>query len=226
MVGLIRYNRERGRSRPQIESFCGVTALTADLYDPEGRGGKKVVGQLRKLERVYRKTGVSRVILPEHFPYRDGFTLVRPVDPRPFYRAMADLLLLGVLERKGIRPGRARATLAGPRLCPELRVAAERLCPIVRELKIDVPGEEGEDFARYLQHEYGIPVIPHGMAADAVISFGGTGGEADLDLWDGSGIRFGMEGIALPQEIGQSVLTLLWERGRVKRELLRVINLP
>lgn len=226
MVGLIRYKRERVKSRPQIESFHGINVLAADLYAPEEGRQKRVERRIRKLEKFFCEAEISRVIVPERFPYREQFSLVRPVSPRPLYRAMADLLALGVLERKGIRPGEARAALAGPRLCPELRAAAERLCPVVRELRIDVPGKEGEDFALYLQYEYGVPVVPRGMAADAVISFGETGEEADLRLWDCSGIRLGAEGVELPEEIEQPMLALLWEQGRVKREKIRVINLP
>lgn len=226
MVGWIRYSRGGGRSQPQTEVLYGMTVLTMPFYEPDGSRQKRVERSLRKLEQAFRRAGISRVIVPDNFPYRDCLGLIRPVGPMPLYRAAADLLTLEVLHRKGIPPGGARAVLAGPRLCPELCGAAERLCSVVRELRIDVPGEEGEDFSRYLQHEFGVPVIPRTVSVDAVIAFGETGEPSDLRLWGEGGIRLGAEGLELPEEIGQPVLALLWERGRVKREKLRVINLP
>ncbi len=226
MVGRIQYKRERGRSQPRSESVCGLTVLTVDLCEPEGLGQKKLDRRIRKLEQTFRGAEISRVIVPNSFPYCEQLTLVRPVDPMPFYRAAADLLVLDLLRQKGIPPGVAKAALAGPRICPELCAAAERLCRTVRKLRIDVPGEEGADFSRYLQYEFGVPVVPRTAAVDAVVAFGETGEEADLCLWGKSEVCLRVEGVELPEEIEQSVLALLWEQGRVKREQIRVTNLP
>ena len=226
MVGWIQYRKGRGRSRPQTEVLSGMTVLALPFYEPEDLGQKKLTRRIRMLEQAFRRAEVSRVIVPDDFPYRDHLGLIRPVEPMLLYRGAADLLVLEILRRRGIQPGGARAALAGPRLCPELCGAAERLCAVVRELRIDVPGEEGEDFARYLQHEFGVPVVPRRLAVDAVIAFGETGEPSDLCLWGSPGIRFGVEGVELPEEIAQPVLELLWEQGRVEREELQVINLP
>lgn len=226
MVGRIQCRAQRGRSRPQTESLCGLVVLTAGLYAPENVGRELPARRIRTLERLFCRAEIRRVILPDRFPYRERLSLIRPVDPMPLYRATADLLALELLRKKGILLREARAALAGPRLCPELCAAAERLCPTVREVRIDVPGEEGERFARYLHREFGVPVVPRTAAAHAVIAFGQTGGAADLCLWGESGIRLGAEGLSLPEGIDQPLLALLWEQGRVKRESLRVRNLP
>lgn len=226
MVGWVQYRKGRGRNGSQTEVLAGMTVLALPLYEPDGADRKKLERRIRKMEHTFRREEVSRVILPDDFPCRDRLALVRPVNPILLYRGVADLLTLELLRRKGIPPGGARAALAGPRLCPELCGAAERLCADVRELRIDVPGEEGEDFARYLQYEFGVPVVPRTAAADAVIAFGETGEAADLCLWGEPGIRLSVEGMKLPENVEQPVLELLWEQGRVKREKFRVINLP
>ena len=226
MVGWIQYKSERGRSHPQTEVISGITVLALPFYEPDGLGQKKLKRRIRKLEQSFRRAEISRVIVPEQYPYRDCLTLVRPVDPMPLYRAVADLLVLDILKRRGISPGEARVALAGPRLCPELCAAAERLCRNVRELRIDVPGEEAGDFMRHLRYEFGVPVVPRTVAVDATAAFEKCGEAADLQLWGDCRIRLRSEGIELPEKIEQSVLALLWEQGRVKREKLRVINLP
>jgi hypothetical protein len=203
-----------------------MTVLAIPFYEQEGLGAKKLTRRIRTLEQTFRRAEVSRVIVSDDFPYWDRLALVRPVSPVPLFRGVADLLMLDLLRRKGIPPGGARAALAGPRLCPELCGAAERLCTTVRELRIDVPGEKGERFARYLQYEFGVPVVPRTAAVDVAITFGETGEAADLCLWGSPKIRLGVEGVNLPEEIAQPVLALLWEQGRVKREELQVINLP
>lgn len=226
MVGWIQYRRGRGQSRLQSEILSGMTVLALPFYEPDGLSRNRLDRRIRMLERAFRRMEIGRVIVPDDFPYRDRLELIRPLEAMPLYRAVADLLVLDILDRKGISPGRARAALAGPRLCPELCEAAERLCTVVRELRIDVPGEEGENFTRYLQHEFGIPVIPRMVTVDAAIAFGETGYPSDLRLWGKQEIRLSAEGVRLPTEIEQPVLALLWEQGRVKREELRVINLP
>lgn len=57
-----------------------------------------------------------------------------------------------------------------------LFAAAERLCPQVRHLVVDVPGE-GEELAAWLREEYGAAVLrPGGAAPDVTLAFG-PGGE-------------------------------------------------
>ena len=222
MIGLIRYSTDRGRGQGQTEMVCGVSVLTCVLYE-NGKGEER---RLRKLEQLLLRSSVSRVILPESFPHRTLLERLRPVDPMPLYRAAADLLVLKLLDSKGVPPSEAAAVLAGPRLCPELCAAAHLLCPTVRRLRIDVPGEEGADFSRDLRRKFGIAMLPPTADADVTAVFGPTCGAADLKLYGSSQIRMSANGIEPPEGIEQPVLQLLWERGRIRREDLRVINIP
>ncbi len=222
MVGQIKFCGERGRSRGEVETIGGLSVLTCGLYD-RGKGTER---RLRRLEQLFRRAEVTRVILPDGFPHRDRLELMRPVDPMPLYRGAADLLVLKVLERKGVPPQTALAALSAPSLSPELCAAARNLCRSVRRLRIDVPGEEGEAFSYRLHREFGIPILPSTAPVDASAAFGDTGATSDLRLYGQSGIRLRAEGLDLPEEIEQPVLQLLWERGIIKREQLQVINLP
>lgn len=230
MVGRIRYVRERGRISSEMEYICGITVLAVTFCEPKKRTSQAVGRRVEKVERIFRKAGVTRVILPADFPHAQWLKQVQAVDSLNLYRCAADLLTLNLLARRGIAPHAARVALAGSRLCPELCEAARRLCCTVRELRIDVPGEEGELFAQRLQREVGLPVLPVSADADVTVSFGPTDRRADLSLWGKepglNGVRLKAKDIELPPEIEQPVLALLWEQGRLRRESLRVVNIP
>lgn len=80
------------------------------------------------------------------------------MDPEPFCQAIAVPLALAALRRAGILRVRATVALSGPRVSRPLFAAAERLCPQVRHLVVDVPGE-GEELAAWLREEYGAAVL-------------------------------------------------------------------
>ena len=148
------------------------------------------------------------------------------MDALPFYRAVADLLALGALETAGLRPEQASVALSGPRLCPELRAAAERLYPQVRGLVINVPGE-GAAYAAWLHRRYGLPVCPP-ERADVTVAFGpgGVHRGVALDLYEEgrnlAGMTVTAPELALPGECEEQLLAALWEQGGLKREKLRV----
>ena len=228
MVGRIKYVRGRGRLCSEIEYLYGLTLLSVTLCEPDGLRPRKLERRLEKAERIFRTAEVARVILPSGFPHADGLKQVQPVETLTFYRCMADLLALDLLARRGIDPRSAKVALAGPRLCPELCDAAKRLCRTVREVRIDVPGEDGELFSQLLQREFGLPVLPRTAAADVTVSFGPAVPAADLDLWGKepglNGVRLRAKGLELPPEIEQPVLALLWERGSLRRDGVDVVN--
>lgn len=223
MVGLVRCVGERGRSRPAVERWGGMELLAAALYAPEGLPERRLERRLETLERTLRRAGVRRVVLPAAFPYAGRLRGLESVEPLALYREAADVLALGWLAGRGIPPERGRVALAGPRLCPELRQAAERLCRRVREVRVDAPG--GEDYARALQREYGVPVVPPAAPADVTVAFGPTAQAAALRLYGGApclgGLRLTGEGLDLPPELEGPLLALLWERGSLRRERLR-----
>lgn len=225
MVGRLVLARERGRSRLEEDRLGPLAALRWTVFEPDGLKPWQLGRRLRRAERALTRAGAARVVLGADFPYRDRLTLLRPVDPLPMLRACADVLALGALEAEGIDPRRGRVALSAPRLCPELEGAAERLCPRVRGLVIDAP--VGEDYARYLQAKFGLPVSPVTAGADVTAAFGSGGGRWGrcVELYEGgtlNGLELGAEEVELPPDCADQVLALLWERGEVRREGLRV----
>lgn len=226
MIGRIQYIREKGRGEISLAYVGPLTVMTAELRHPERMSAKGLARRLKRLERTLCRRGIGRVILPRGFPYTDQLERLRPVETLPFYRAVADVLALGLLDSRGIAPERGRVALAAPWLCPELRNAAERLCPQVRELVIHVP-EEGEDYARQLHARYGLPVTPRSAQADVTVAFGpveGMEGRA-LALYgktpDLGGLELTAQGLELPTDCTQPFLALLWEAGALERGALR-----
>lgn len=224
MVGQLVCVREKGRGRAERVKLGPLTALRWTVYAPEGLAPWRLRRRLRKAERALARAGVVQVVLGEDFPWADRLTLLRPVDPLPMLRACADVLALGALAAEGVSPRRGRVALSAPRLCPELEGAAERLCPRVRGLVIDAPG--GEDYARYLQAKFGLPVAPAAAGANVTMAFGPGGGRwgRRVELYEGgtlNGLALEAEGVELPADCAGQVMALLWERGEVGRQRLR-----
>ncbi|MDE6588993.1 MAG: hypothetical protein K2K53_01335, partial [Oscillospiraceae bacterium] len=159
------------------------------------------------------------------FPYRDRLRRRGTGDTLPLWRGVADVLALGALDAEGVPRLRGSVALSAPRLCGELEDTAQRLCPLVRGLLIDAPG--GEEYARYLQAKFGLPVTPPSAGADVTVAFGPGGGRwgRRLELHgqvDLGGLEVSVPGLELPSDCRDQVLALLWERGELTRETLVV----
>ena len=230
MVGELICLRQRGRGRGSPSALGPLPAVRWTVYVPEGLSPRRLARRLYRAERGLAAAGVGRVVLRHGFPYGDRLRLLRPVDPLPLWRGLADVLALGALELEGVSPSRGRIALSAPRLCPELTAAAERLCPLVRGLLIDAPG--GEDYARRLQARFGLPVTPPAAGADVTAAFGPGGSRwgRRLELYGTAelgGLQVSVEGLELPEDCADQALALLWEQGLVKREeLLTSARLP
>ena len=223
MVGQIVYRREKGRGKPEFVELGRMMVLRWTLYEPSGLSRWRLERRLRRAEGTLLKAGAGRVLLPEGFPYASMLRTLKPVDPLPFWRAIADRLALRALERAGVTPRKGRAALSAPRLCTELRQTAERLCPQVKGLVIDVPGV-GQDYARWLHLRYGLPVSPPSAGAEVTVAFGPGGGRwgTALELYgarpDLAGLTVSAPGADLPEDCAVQMLALLWEQGAVERE--------
>lgn len=223
MVGLLTWEASKGRGRVEEAALGPLAVLRWTVHAPAGLSGRRLEGRLRRAERALAKAGVGRVLVGPDFPWGEKLRRLRAVDPVPLWRGVADVLALGALAAEGIPPVRGRVALSAPRLCPELEEAARRLCPRVRGLLIDAPG--GEEFARYLQGRYGLPVTPASAGADVTAAFGPGGGRwgRSVELYAGGtlgGLALEAEGLELPEGYGDQMLALLWERGEVRREAL------
>ena len=225
MVGELVCLREKGRGRLERVRLGPLEAVRRTVYAPEGLAEWWLERRLRRAERELLAVNVGRVVLRAGFPYGDRLRRLRQVDPLPLWRDMADLLALGLLDAQGIPYRRGTVALSAPRMCVELQAAAERLCPLVRGLLIDAPG--GEDYARYLQAKYGLPVTPPAAGAEVTAAFGPGGGRWGrcMELYgqaDLGGLTVTAEGPELPEDCRDQVLALLWEQGEVKRDHLTV----
>ncbi len=225
MVGELICLEEKGRGRLERVRLGPLPAVRWTLYAPEGLADWRLRRRLRRAERELLAHGVGRVVLSRDFLYGDRLRRLRPVDTLPLWRGLADVLALGALDAMGIPYCRGRVALSAPRLCGELTGAAERLCPLVRGLLIDAPG--GEDYARYLQAKFGLPVTPPAAGADVTAAFGPSGGRWGWRLelhgqTDLGGLAVSAEGMDLPPDCAGQVLALLWEQGELKPERLIV----
>ena len=226
MTGYLVVSEERGRGSACVKQLCGLPILEVKICVPKDIRPHVLKRKLNRAVQILRRAEVLRVIFPPSFPYREYFGDFKAVEPLEFYRSAADVLILGWLEHHGVDRTRGRVALSGSRLSPDLEYTARRLCPAVRGVRIDVPGEEEAWFAAELQRVYGVPVVPRGMPVDLIAEFSpmGTG---QLRLWGEEpyldGLRLTAEGVEPPAEIADAVLTLLWEQGKIRRDQLRVI---
>lgn len=208
MLGRIQWGEVR-KTRMEEERLMGlpVLVLTLPLL-------------ARRRERVARKglfalsgQGVSRVLLPSDW---DLWPLLRQcglrgVETGGFRCALAPAWVDAVLRGKGLSPERAVLFLSGERESAAMCRVARALCPLVRNLVIDVPG--GGELSKQLRREFGLPVLgTRGIRADARLVFapdpvlhGCTVGVRNTDL--------------LPTDCDSlSLLCVLWENQRIKTE--------
>ena len=232
LVGIVALEERRGR-RPVVteERVLGLRCLRVSV---PVRPGLREDRRKRRAEQgaaaLYR-AGVRRALTAEDFPdwpALEGQGL-RSVDPEPFCQAIAVPLALAALRRAGILRVRATVALSGPRVSRPLFAAAERLCPQVRHLVVDVPGE-GEELAAWLREEYGAAVLrPGGAAPDVTLAFGPGGEERGpvLRLYGPApglaGLRPILEEGGLPPDLAPlPLLSLLWECGRLTEGQIRI----
>ncbi len=208
-----------GRGRAEEADLYGLRVLRART-DPEGFFRET---RLRRAGRSFRRRGVVRLLVPESFarwPLMERLGL-SPVDPGPLVRAQGAALALEALRRHGLEPCRATVALRGARADRDMRRTAERLCRSVRRLAIAAP-RGGEELARRLHWEYGVPVLPAGERGDLALDF-----TPELPAWEGPslalcGIAPKLDGLALSApELGAgdredlALLAALWEGGRL-----------
>ena len=217
LVGIVALEERRGR-RPVVteERVLGLRCLRVSVPVRPG---------LREDRR--KRRALTAEDFPD-WPALEGQGL-RSVDPEPFCQAIAVPLALAALRRAGILRVRATVALSGPRVSRPLFAAAARLCPQVRHLVVDVPGE-GEELAAWLREEYGAAVLrPGGAAPDVTLAFGPGGEERGtvLRLYGPApglaGLRPILEEGGLPPDLAPlPLLSLLWECGRLTEGQIRI----
>ena len=232
LVGIVALEERRGR-RPVVteERVLGLRCLRVSVPVRPGLQDDRRKRRAEQGAAALYRAGVRRALTAEDFPdwpALEGQGL-RSVDPEPFCQAIAVPLALAALRRAGILRVRATVALSGPRVSRPLFAAAARLCPQVRHLVVDVPGE-GEELAAWLREEYGAAVLrPGGAAPDVTLAFGPGGEERGtvLRLYGPvpglAGLRPILEEGGLPPDLAPlPLLSLLWECGRLTEGQIRI----
>ena len=224
MLGQLTYGKGGGR-RAEWEDLYGLRVLRSTA-DPEGWLGER---RLRKAGNALRRAGALRTLAPAGFSRWDlmGSCGLSPVDPGPFLRAQSVPLTLEALERQGLAPDRAAVALRGLRADREMVRAAASLCPKVRHLIISAP-RGGQELARWLRWEFGIPILPEGEEAQVALCFQPVESAVGtrLELY-GSEPELGGLTLAAPAlEEGDRrdlfLMTALWEGGRLALDGVKI----
>lgn len=144
LVGIVALEERRGR-RPVVteERVLGLRCLRVSVPVRPGLRDDRRKRRAEQGAAALYRAGVRRALTAEDFPdwpALEGQGL-RSVDLEPFCQAIAVPLALAALRRAGILRVRATVALSGPRVSRPLFAAAARLCPQVRHLVVDVPGE-------------------------------------------------------------------------------------
>ena len=207
MLGRIRWSGER-KIGLESERLLDLPLLTLSL--PERMRGQE--RRVKKGVRLLIGQRVTRVLTPPDFPLwpRLREQGLRPVDTQALRCALAPAWVRAALAAGGIQPQNAVLLLTGARESPDMERVARQLCPVVRNLVIDVPG--GGAIAARLRREYGLPILPARSA------------RANLTLCFDSGpvltgARYTLAGAVLPPDCeALPLLSALWECGRIKTE--------
>lgn len=224
MVGRIHYD-PGGWGGVRQEERYGLPLLVGRV-DPEGWF---VQGRLRRAARGMSQRGVRRVLAPPEF---DSWALLlpwqlTPLSPEPLVRFKAGEVALAALERMDRAPDRAAVALRAGRADRDMVRAACTLCPRVRNLIIDAP-KGGVELASWLHREFGIPVLPPGERGAVALRFeqGGEEEEHTLHLYgqkpDLKGVSLWAPMLAEEERYDLPLLNLLWERGRLQGEALKI----
>ena len=223
MVGRLRFTQGQ-RDGQKMESIYGLPVYQVQT-DPEGLFGPH---RLRRAGRHLHRKGIVRTLLPRDFEGESWMRewALRPVDPAPLLREQATALAVEALHRQGAELQRSTVALCGTCADRAMARAAVRLCEQVRHLIIAAP-EGGERLAHWLRWEYGIPVLPPKEGAQVALQFqpGERREEPTLELYgrrpDLGGIRPVMPALGAEEQDDLSLLSLLWEWGKLDPDALK-----
>lgn len=200
--------------------------LGLPLLRGEAPGSGFTARRVRRTARALRRRGVTRALAPEGFPFWEEAAAqgLRPVETGELCRALAAPIALAALAAEGVPLRRATVALRGERVTRRLWEAALTLCPVVRQLLVEVPAG-GEDLRRTLRREFGLPAVEGaaGQRTDLTLCFSTPSGAAGGRVADLSGdapalpeYRFGLaEGDLPPDAAALPLLSALWSAGRL-----------
>ena len=186
-------------------------------------------------EKKLRKRGVTQVVLPEGFPFRESLSKcgLRPVSTLALRRSLAADWVREGLAAKGQPVAGARVAVTASALTGEAVRTVTELCLRHRYVLLDLP-YGGEELCRQLRREYGVSLLlgpskDQLEGAEALVLFDPR---TDLTLGNPVALRLYDENQALPPltlppsleeglpegaDRGQ-LLAALREAGTLKRE--------
>jgi len=209
-----------GRIKAEQVNILGLPVLWVSV--PAGGYWEK--RKLVRAERLLIRGGVRRLLPLLDDPGWD--VSVPEVDPLPLYRAMADRLVLELLNGRGVEPCRSTVVLVGEQVDGDLARTAHQLCPSVRMLHLGA-GRGGERLARELYREFGA-AVSFGGRADVRVRFSGPAQPGELVLC-GRPELLGMcveaPELCLPERLQpMPLLTALWQSGRLDLKEMSVVR--
>ena len=221
MLGLLSYDEGRTVELERTQ-LLGMPVLQVHASS----GGRWAKYRLGRAARLLTRRGVRRVLVPRSFGCwalleRRGLAGVNPL---PLYRAMADRLVLAMLERIGVDPQCACVALRGESVDADLVRTAHMLCPRVRSVTVEA-ARGGERLMQELYWEFG--AVAASQTADAAVRFGGAAQEGELVLCGRVpnllGLGLEVPELELPGEMQPlPLLTALWQAGRLGLEEIHV----
>ena len=163
MVGLLMWKkRNRGEKTVTVEESTVLhmrffkVEVARESGTPEVVLRRRVRGALRRLH----KQGVTRVVLPEDFPYPELLEKqsLRPVSTLSLRRRLAADWVRTELVGCGLSLGSARVAVAADQLTGEVVRTVTELVLRHRHVLLDLP-QGGEELCRQLRREYGVAVL-------------------------------------------------------------------
>ena len=223
MLGRLKWSA-RGTGKLEADRLYGLPVLQAET-DPAGFWGER---RLCRAGRRMRRLGVRRVLVPAGFDRWPLLPGLVPVETETFLCAQSVPLALAALERRGLAPDRATVALRGVRAGREMAQAAIQLCPLVRRLVVSAPSG-GEELARWLRREFGVPILPREEAGQVALRFQPGCPELEevsLELYgpvpDLAGLSLSAPELAGEDREDLSLLAALWERGRLNKKDIKI----
>ncbi len=217
MLGQIKWGSVR---KPKLEQgdICGLRVLTLVL--PERIRSKDHA--INRGLRLLTERRVTRVLVPKdwHSWALLGQNGLRTVDTGEFRCALTPAWVKVLLREKGIMPHTAVLLLQGERESVEMERVARLLCPMVRGVAIDVPGDSA--IAGMLRKEFGLSVFPvHSEQMDLTVNFSPVPALFGVEFETTGDLKLPMDYDPVP------ILSVLWENHRIKMEdilLKRAVN--
>lgn len=184
VYGLLVWGERGAVERTEILSapFLKVTL-------PRGRGDVVSRLRVRRGAKLLRKNGVTAVVLPPEFPYREVLEKegVFPVSTLALRREIASDWVAWALRKQGMTLSEAKVAVEAEVLTAEVVRTVTELSLRHRYVWLSVP-RGGEVLSRRLRREYGVSLqLLPGKDAEAAIQFGkgvGEGTVVTLRLWD------------------------------------------